>query len=151
MKKKTNKIPNSDTKKENVTIKKLEDLPFKTAKHLKEAQDQIRMQVWRRLEEAKVINEMLKLDTYSFWHDEFSNGLVCGYADEQDMSLVKVYSEGKGIKININRSLAATAPLGETVLNQLIKAMSESFATTYYRAKGLLPNQENLLKNESQS
>lgn len=33
MKKKTNKITTSDIKKENVTIKKLEDVPFKTAKN----------------------------------------------------------------------------------------------------------------------
>lgn len=58
------------------------------------------------------------------------------------MSLVKVSSEGHGIKININKSLAVTAPLGETVLTQLIRAMSESFATTYYRAKGLIPSNE---------
>jgi hypothetical protein len=85
---------------------------------------------------------MIRLDNYKFWHEEFSNGLVCSYVEENDMSLVKVYSEGHGIKININKSLAVTAPLGETVLNQLVRAMSESFATTYYKAKGLLPTSE---------
>ena len=134
--------------KQNVTVMKLSDVPFKTAKSLKDAQDQIRLQVWRRLEEAKVINEMLNLETYKFWHDEFSNGLLCSYVEEHDSSLVKVYSEGHGIKISINKSLAVTAPLGETVLSQLVKAMSESFATTYYRAKGIIPISDSIKKSD---
>lgn len=147
MKKK--KISKSPTpKKPNVTNQKLSDVPFKSAKSLKDAQDQIRLQVWRRLEEAKVLNEMLKLDNYKFWHDEFSHGLVCSYVEEHDLSLVKVSSEGQGINISINKALAVTAPLGETVLTQLVRAMSESFATTYYKAKGLLPTGDPLKKHE---
>jgi hypothetical protein len=135
------KIPNTKpTKKANVTNQKLSDVPFKTAKALKDAQDQIQLQVWRRLEEAKVLNEMLTQKQYSFWHDEFAKGLVCSYVEENDMSLVRVTSEGGGIKININKALAITAPLGESVLTQLVRAMSESFAMTYYKAKGMLPN-----------
>lgn len=136
------------TKKANVTNLKLLDVPFKSAKALKDAQDQIRLQVWRRLEEAKILNEMLQQDNYKFWHDEFSHGLVCGYVEEHDMSLVKVFSDGDGIKININKALAVTAPLGETVLTQLVRAMSESFATTYYKAKGLLPVTDGIKKHD---
>jgi hypothetical protein len=135
MKKKTTKT----VKKPNVTVQKLSDLPFKSAKALKDAQDQIRLQVWQRLEEARIIHEMLKLDSYKFWHEEFSKGLVCDYVEDPDSSLVKVLSDGQGINIRINKALAGTAPLGETVLGHLVKAMSESFATTYYRAKGLIP------------
>lgn len=146
MKKKTTKkiikIKPLSNAKPNVTAMKLSSLPFKSAKSLKDAQDQLRLQVWKRLEEAKIIHELLQLEEYKFWHEEFAKGLVCGYADDFEMSLVRVYSEGQGIRIDINKSLAAITPLGETVLNQLIKAMSESFATTYYRAKGLISNIE---------
>jgi len=144
--KKVNKTKQIKVVKPNVTALKLSNLPFKSAKSLKDAQDQIRLQVWRRLEEAKIIHELLKLEEYSFWHEEFAKGLICGYSEDQDTSLVRVYSDGQGIKISINKSLAATAPLGETVLNQLIKAMSESFSTTYYRAKGLISSNETLTK-----
>lgn len=144
-----NKISDkTTTKKANVTNLKLSDVPFKSAKALKDAQDQIRLQVWRRLEEAKILNEMLQQDNYKFWHDEFFHGLVCGYVEEHDMSLVKVFSDGDGIKININKALAVTAPLGETVLTQLVRAMSESFATTYYKAKGLLPVTDAIKKQD---
>ena len=122
----------------NVTNEKLSYLPFKTAKALKESQDQLRLQVWRKLEEAKILHEMLSLEEYQFWHKEFSQGLVCEFAESNDSSLVKVFSRGEGITITINKGLAVTTPLTDTVLGNLIKAMSESFAKTYYTAKGLM-------------
>jgi hypothetical protein len=140
MKKKTK------TAKKNVTIAKLNDLPFKSAKALKDAQEKIRIQVWRRLEEAKTINEMLKLAEYKFWEEEFVHGLTCSYVDDNEHKLVKVYSEGDGIKISINKSLAGTAPLGETILSQIVRSISESFATTYYKAKGIIPMTESTHK-----
>jgi hypothetical protein len=122
----------------NVTHEKLSGLPFKSARHWKEAQDAVLMQVWRRMEEAKVINELVKRPEYSFWHEEFREGLVCAYGEKSDVNLVRVFSEGNGIKIQINRSLADAAPSAEQVLGALVRAMSESFAATYYRAKGIL-------------
>ena len=126
----------------NVTHEKLAGLPFNSAKAWKEAQDAVMMQVWRRMEEAKVINDMIKRPEYKFWTDEFKNGLVCGYGEKGDTNLVRVYSEGDGVKIAINRSLADAAPSAEAVLGSLVKAMSESFAATYYKAKGILSASE---------
>jgi hypothetical protein len=126
----------------NVTHEKLAGLPFKSAKAWKEAQDAVQMQVWRRMEEAKVIHEMLQRPEYRFWTDEFRHGLVCAYGEKGDTNLVRVYSDGDGVKIAINRSLADAAPSAEAVLGELVRAMSESFATTYYKAKGILSASE---------
>lgn len=143
MKKKSTKAKGTESNKTvNVTNEKLAYLPFKSAKSLKEAQEQLRLQIWRRLEEAKILNEMLALNEYRFWHDEFAHGLVCEFAESSDSSLVKVASLGVGIKITINKGLAVTTPLTDTVLGNLIKAMSESFAKTYYSAKGLMINSD---------
>lgn len=128
----------------NVTHEKLSGLPFASAKAWKEAQDAVQMQVWRRMEEAKVINEMLKRPEYKFWTEEFKEGLVCGYGEKGDANLVRVYSDGHGVKIAINRTIADAAPSAEAVLGSLVKAMSESFATTYYKAKGILSASEAL-------
>lgn len=121
----------------NVTLEKLSDLPFESAKELKEAQHEVQMHIWRRLEEAKTLNQLLKKDEYAFWHDEFKNGLVCGYG-EKTSNLVRVYSKGEGIQIDINKDLAASVPTSEALLGTLVKSMSESFANTYYSAKGIL-------------
>jgi hypothetical protein len=144
MKKKTEK------KSSNITLEKLSNLPFKSAKAHKDAQDQIKLQIWHRLEEAKVISEMLQREDYEFWHREFGQGLTCQYVEENDSSLVKVYSVGNGIKISINKALAGSAPLGETILSHLVKTMSETFADTYYRAKGILPTKEPRQINETE-
>lgn len=130
------------TKSPNVTNEKLSGLPFASAKAWKEAQDAVQMQVWRRMEEARVINEMLKRPEYAFWSQEFKEGLVCGYGEKGDANLVRVYSDGNGVKIAINRTIADAAPSAEAVLGSLVKAMSESFATTYYKAKGILSASE---------
>lgn len=126
----------------NVTNQKLAGLPFASARAWKEAQEAVLLRVWHRLEESKVINEMLKREEYSFWHREFKEGLVCSYGEKSDVNLVRVFSEGHGIEIKINRSLADAAPSSEQVLGALVRAMSESFAITYYRAKGILPASE---------
>ena len=132
------------TKTTNVTNEKLAGLPFSSARAWKEAQDAVQMQVWRRMEEARVINEMLKRPEYKFWTEEFKEGLVCGYGEKGDANLVRVYSDGHGVKIAINRTMADAAPSAEAVLGSLVKAMSESFATTYYKAKGILSASEAL-------
>ncbi len=125
----------------NVTLEKLSDLPFKSAKSLKDAQHEVQLHIWRRLEEARTLNQMLQRNEYKFWHEEFSKGLVCGYGERTD-NLVRVFSEGKGIQININKDLAASVPTSEALLGTLVKSMSESFAMTYYKAKGILPNED---------
>lgn len=123
---------------QNVTFEKLSDLPFKTAKALKDAQHEVHMHIWRRLEEARALHQLLDREEYSFWHKEFQQGLVCGYGEKTD-NLVRVYSQGQGIQIDINKDLASSVPTSEGLLGTLVKSMSESFATTYYKAKGILP------------
>lgn len=135
----------------NVTVDRLSFLPFKTAKALKVAQEEVRLTVWRRMEEARVMYEFLQLEQYAFWHDEFKSGLVCAYGEKEDPNLVRVFSEGSGIRININRGIAESAPSSEAVLGVLVESMSKSFAATYYRAKGILASEdtkEDELKNK---
>lgn len=133
-------MPKKDKKQpsQNVTFEKLSDLPFKTAKALKDAQHEVHMHIWRRLEEARALHQLLDREEYSFWHKEFQQGLVCGYGEKTD-NLVRVYSQGQGIQIDINKDLASSVPTSEGLLGTLVKSMSESFATTYYKAKGILP------------
>jgi hypothetical protein len=138
----TKKVKKSTPTTKNVTHEKLAGLPFTTAKAWKEAQDVVQMQVWRRMEEAKFINDMLKRPEYQFWTDEFKHGLVCGYGENGHENLVRVYSEGFGVKIAINRSTADGTGSAESILGALVKAMSESFAATYYNAKGILSASE---------
>jgi hypothetical protein len=127
----------SEKKTTNVTHERLTGLPFKKASDLKKAQDQIHFAVWQRLEEAKAIDSLTRRPEYQFWREEFARGLTCRYGDEGD-DLVRVYSDGVGIKIAVNEAMN-TQESSEALLGTLVKSMSESFATTYYKAKGILP------------
>jgi hypothetical protein len=67
--------------------------------------------------------------------------LVCDYGQESE-ELVRVFSEHPGIKIAVNKTLAATIPASEAIVGVLVKSLSESFANTYYKAKGVLPTDD---------
>jgi hypothetical protein len=122
----------------NPTTEKLTGLPFKSAMDLKAAQREILLAAWTRLEEAKALHELTQREEYQFWREEFARGLACRYGEE-NKELVRVFSDSPGINITINPDLVATLPASEAILGVLVKALSEAFATTYYKAKGILP------------
>ena len=122
----------------NPTTEKLTGLPFKSAADLKAAQHEILLATWTRLEEAKALHELTQREEYQFWREEFAQGMACRYGEEA-RELVRVFSDRPGINITINPDLVATLPASEAILGVLVKALSEAFASTYYKAKGLLP------------
>ena len=122
----------------NTTTERLAGLPFSNASELKSAQHEILLAAWARLEQARAIDELTKREEYQFWREEFAQGLVCAYGEATD-ALVRVFSDSPGIKIAINQDLATTIPSSEAILGVLVKSMSEAFANTYYKAKGILP------------
>lgn len=124
--------------KPNVTFQRLSNLPFKSASELKKAQEEIKLQIWKQLEQAKALDDLIKREEYGFFSEEFIEGLSCSFENEET-NLFRVFSPGKGIKINVNKTIASEDPTNESLIGVLVKSVSESFATTYYKAKGFLP------------
>ncbi len=122
----------------NPTLERLAGLPFSSATELKTAQREVLLTVWTQLEKAQAIHELTQREEYDFWREEFTRGLVCDYGQDNE-ELVRVFSEHPGIKIVVNKTLAATIPASEAIVGVLVKSLSESFANTYYKAKGILP------------
>lgn len=120
-----------------VTREKLAGLPFEKASDLKKAQDELRFQMWKRLENARLFNELSQKDEYQFIKEEFKHGLSCNYGDEADY-LVKVFSEGLGVKIDINKDLVKNIPNSKAFVETLIRSMGDTFSKSYYQAKGIL-------------
>lgn len=117
---------------------KLEGLPFERASDLKKASDEIRLQVWKRFENARLFNELSQKPEYSFIREELHSGLSCQYGDEA-AHLVKVFSDGVGVKIDINKQLLSDFPSSKDVVESLVRSMGDSFSKSYYQAKGILP------------
>lgn len=136
------------------TRQKLEGLPFDTATARKKASDELRYKMWERLENARLFNELAQKPEYQFVLDEFRAGLACNYGDKTSY-LVKVFSEGVGVKIDINKDLVNDIPTSKTFVETLIRSMGDTFSKSYYQTKGILPadqvNVADLLKELSKA
>ena len=142
---KENKSPRNTSSEEetgNPTRDKLAGLPFETASELKAARQEINLSVWRRLEEARQMNDLLARPEFSFVSKEFEKGFLCAYGERQQ-NIAHVFSDPKegGIKVLINKELTESGPSAE-IVGVMVKSLSASFAETYYKAKGILPNSD---------
>lgn len=122
----------------NKTRQKLENTPFKSAAEMNQASHDIQMQVWRRLEYSRVFQQMTDNENYKFVQDGLKQGLTCGYGEE-GAYLVRVFSEGVGVKISINKDLVKEVDKSEGFVEALIRSTSDSFSKSYYQIKGMLP------------
>lgn len=123
----------------NKTRSKLENTPFKSASEMNLKSQEIQMKVWERLEYSRLFQKMTENENYGFVKEELKQGLVCNYAESDDGNLVRVFSEGVGIKIAINKALVKDIDNSEIVLEALVRSTSDSFSKSYYQIKGMLP------------
>lgn len=126
----------------NKTRSKLENTPFKSASEMNRVSQDIQMQVWRRLEYSRLFQKMTENENYQFVKDELKQGLICNYGDN-DGYLVKVFSEGVGIQISINKDLVKEIDKSEGFVEALIRSTADSFSKSYYQIKGMLPVEGN--------
>ncbi|MFZ3229988.1 MAG: hypothetical protein WA160_07275 [Pseudobdellovibrio sp.] len=123
----------------NKTRSKLENTPFKSAAEMNEKSEEIQMEVWRRLEYARLFQKMTENENYEFVRQELQQGLTCGYGEDTDGYLVRVFSEGIGVKISINKDLVKDTEKSEGFVEALIRSTADSFSKSYYQIKGMLP------------
>ncbi|MGE3341742.1 MAG: hypothetical protein AB7J46_07700 [Candidatus Altimarinota bacterium] len=123
----------------NKTRSKLENTPFKSAAEMNEKSEEIQMEVWRRLEYARLFQKMTENENYEFVRQELQQGLTCGYGEDSDGYLVRVFSEGIGVKISINKDLVKDTEKSEGFVEALIRSTADSFSKSYYQIKGMLP------------
>lgn len=138
MKKTTGKAKSAASPNNSMTREKLEGLPFERASDMKKAQEELRFAMWQRLENARLFNEMSQKEEYEFIRKEFTEGLSCKYGD-QDVYLVRVFSEGMGVQIDINKDLVKSIPSSKDFIETLIRSMGDTFSKSYYQVKGILP------------
>ena len=123
----------------NKTRSKLENTPFKSAAEMNDKSQEIQMEVWRRLEYSRLFQKMTENENYEFVREELKQGLTCNYGENGDGYLVRVFSEGVGIKISINKDLVKEIDKSEGFVEALIRSTADSFSKSYYQIKGMLP------------
>jgi len=129
----------------NKTRETLEGVPFSSIKELKEFKDAVERKAFEKVIKAKFIKEISQKEEYSFWEKEFENGFSCMYGDREIMKVNRKEDGGMGISIS-----TSIAQLPEEIIEilfksgALIKAVSGSFADTYYRINGFLADKDEL-------
>ena len=141
------RVADNKSEKKNRQQEKLRATPFDSVDELAREQKAIRLAEWRRLEKAKIIDELITKKDYAFIVDEWRSGLECFLSDDSDERLYKIFSEGRGLKVNLNKNLAES--MGDSksdFLASIVKGGIEGYGALFWRSKGVLPEDDSTPK-----
>ena len=124
--------------KKHTTDERLRATPFSNAEDLDKATKSIRQNVWERLTESKIINELLTKPEFKHILEEFKSGLICSQQDNPKEEIYKVFSEGKGLRLELNKNF--TKAFGECeakFIQGVVQSGVEGYGNLYFQVKGL--------------
>lgn len=139
------RVANNVTPKKNPSEEKLRATPFQSVAELEAEAKAIRLSVWRKFNQAQVIHELLTKSENAFIVEEWKEGLVAFYGNDSKDQIFRIYSEGKGLKLKLNKEFTQT--LGEHEMNfveGVVRAGIEGFGSLYLRAKSLVAEQSSV-------
>lgn len=136
------KAPNNRTPKRNSTEEKLRATPFSEVSDLDTEENAIRMSVWKRFTEAKVVEELLTKSEFSHVTEELKAGLSCSLNGGTKDQIYKIFSEGTGMKLEVNKKFADSMGEHQVKFFQgVVQAGIEGYGSLYLQVKGLLNRQ----------
>lgn len=133
------KTPNNRTPKKNSTEERLRATPFSGVDTIDTEENAIRLSVWRRFTEAKVVEELLTKPEFRHVTEELKAGLSCSLQGGSKDQVYKIFSEGKGMKLEVNKKFAES--LGDhqvRFFQGVVQAGIEGYGALYMQVKGLL-------------
>lgn len=129
------------TPKKNRTEERLRATPFDTVEEMDKEADAIRLAVWRRFTEGQIIDELLSKPESKFLTEEWKAGLVCFFGQDSKNSIYKIFSEGRGLKLQLNPEFTKSLADHEIAfLEGVVRAGIEGYGALYMRAKSLIQN-----------
>lgn len=140
------KSPDHRTPKRNPTEERLRATPFESVSELDSESHTIRLNVWRKFQEAQVVNELLTKPENQFILEEWKAGLKGSFGNGSKDQLFHVYSEGRGLKLEINKVYAES--LGDSqirLVEGVIRAGVESYGSLYMRSRSLLRDSDSTI------
>lgn len=133
------KVQNNRVRKKNSTDEKLRASPFSEVSQLDDEEKAIRLLVWKRFTEAKIVDELLTKPEFSHVTEELKAGLSCVYKGNAKDQIYKIFSEGQGLKLELNKTFAESMGTDEIKFFQgAVQAGIEGFGAIYFQVKGLL-------------
>jgi len=125
----------------NKTREYLDELPFNSVKELKEFKSAIERKAYEKLIQAQFLKKMAQKEDFSFWKEEFEQGLICKYGKKEILKINRL--DRGGTEVSIDSSISQLPEEIVSILFQsggLIKAISSSFLELYYKVNGFLPD-----------
>ena len=117
---------------------KVHSSPFASATELNAVSANLRLELWTRLENARILNELIDSEPFANVKKELKTGISCSFGSSQ-AELVKVFSEGTGIQISLNKELFSEVN-DPGHAESVIRALADTFSKSYLAIKGLTPS-----------
>lgn len=127
------------TPKKNRSEERLRATPFDSVDALAAEEEAIRLAVWRRFQESKVIEEILTKSEFSHVLEELKAGLECALNNNSEDNIYKIYSNGRGLRLEVNEKFAES--LGDHQANffqGVVQAGIEGWGAIHMQVKGLI-------------
>ena len=134
------KIANNTKPRRNPTEERLRATPFDNIARMEAEEEAIRLSAWQRMTEVKVFSELLTKPEFTHVKEELKAGLSCGMSSTSKERIYKIFSEGKGMKLELNETYVQS--LGDhqiPLIQGAIEAGITGWGTLFWQAKGLLP------------
>lgn len=123
----------------NATEERLRATPFNEVETMDLEESTIRLSVWRKFTESKIIEELLTKPEFSHVKEELKAGLSCSLHGSRKDQVYRIFSDGKGMKLEVNKKFAEA--LGDHQIKffqGVVQAGIEGYGTVYMQMKGLL-------------
>ncbi len=127
------------TPKRNPTEERLRATPFTSTADLDAEQQAVRLVVWRELAQARATHELLTKPENAFILEEFRAGLTAVVGDRGKDRIYRIFSEGVGLTLELNKDFTKTLGDRETgFMEGIVRAGIEGYGRLYMQAKRLL-------------
>ncbi|HXH74052.1 MAG TPA: hypothetical protein VNJ08_03760 [Bacteriovoracaceae bacterium] len=137
------RLSNNKAAKKNSTEERLRATPFDSVEELDTETASIRLAVWRRVTEGKIIDELLSKPESKYLLDEWKAGLLCFFGNDSKNSIYRIYSEGQGLKLQLNKEFAKSLAEHEvTFLEGVVRAGIEGYGALYMRSKSIIQSSD---------
>lgn len=133
------KQPNNLKPKKNSTEERLRATPFTGVDVLDSEETAIRLSVWKRFTESKIVEELLSKPEFKHISEELKAGLSCSLHGNSKDHIYKIFSEGRGMKLEVNKKFADSMGEHQVKFFQgVVQAGIEGYGALYMQVKGLL-------------
>ena len=107
-----------------------------------ENEEKILKEVWEHITRAKVIQDLVEENKYSFLTESFEKGVKCTFSDDVDVLKISLDGCGPGFQVQLSDRLKNSACEHELkVVSSIVNTLFDGFVKNYFRTMGHVAGQ----------